>query len=233
MHKDHYLDIYKHHADLYHRMIEAEDVDGNLLPALKRLGSISGKRVIDLGSGTGRLPLLIHDQTTQVIGVDLHEGMLIEQLNQIQRVGGKWDLVQGDIRELPFPNEWTDVVTAGWAIGHFQSWFADDWEIQVDKVINEMIRVTNTGGVIIIIETLTTGSLTPAPPTEGLAKYYARLEEQCGFSRQEISTDYKFKDIAESKELIGFFFGKELEEKVLQNNWTRVPEWTGIWSFFK
>jgi ubiquinone/menaquinone biosynthesis C-methylase UbiE len=230
---DHYINIYKHHADRYHRMIEAEDVDGNLLPAIKRLGSISGKRVIDLGSGTGRLPLLLHDQTSQVIGVDLHSGMLIEQLKQIKRVGGNWGLVQGDIRELPFQNGWCDIVTAGWAIGHFQSWFADDWENQVDRVIIEMLRVTKNEGGIVIIETLTTGSLTPAPPTENLAKYYAHLEDHWGFTRQEVPTDYKFIDLGESKDLIGFFFGKELEAKVIQNNWIRVPEWTGIWGLIK
>jgi ubiquinone/menaquinone biosynthesis C-methylase UbiE len=230
---DHYKKIYNHHADLYHRMIQVEDMEGNILPTIKDISSISGKRVIDLGTGTGRFPILLNDQAAQIIGLDLHEGMLLEQKNQMQIVGGNWDLVQGDIRELPFPPGWADVITAGWAIGHFQSWFADNWEMQVDKAITEMLRVIKTGGGIIITETLTTGSKTPAPPTDRLAKYYSRLENKWGFSRQEISTDYKFIDIRESLELIGFFFGKEMEDKVLQNNWTQVPEWTGIWSFIK
>ena len=55
---DRFQEIYAYHADLYHRMIAAEDVDGNLLPAIERVAPIAEKRILDLGSGTGRLPLM-------------------------------------------------------------------------------------------------------------------------------------------------------------------------------
>ena len=73
---DHFQAIYAARAVEYHRMIAAEDLDGQLLPAIERVASLRGKRVIDLGTGTGRLPLLIGGQAAQLIGLDLHRDML-------------------------------------------------------------------------------------------------------------------------------------------------------------
>lgn len=227
---DHYIKIYTHHAETYHRMIAAEDIDGNLLPALEKVTSLKGKRILDLGSGTGRIPLLFHKQVEQIIALDLHWGMLYEQRQQQDQFNETWGLLQGDLRVLPFPGNYFDIITAGWAIGHFQSWFTTDWHAQVDRAINEMIRILKPNGALIIIETLTTGSTVPSPPTERLAEYYARLEDQWGFTRQEISTDYQFRDLNEAEDLVGFFFGEELAHKVCVNNWVRLPEWTGVWA---
>ena len=233
---DHYINIYSNHADIYHRMIAAEDVDGNLLPALQKVAPFSGKRVLDLGSGSGRIPLLAHPKAEQIIALDLHRGMLKEQQVQRERQNGTWELLQGDLRVLPFPENSFDLITAGWAIGHFQSWHNASWHAQVDKAISEMLRVVKPDGALIIIETLTTGSTIPAPPTERLGEYYNRLESKWGFTRQEVSTDYQFQDLEEAVSLSEFFFGEALAKKVQDNNWVRLPEWTGVWgkqaSFF-
>ena len=227
---DHYINIYSNHADIYHRMIAAEDVDGNLVPALEHIAQLKGTRALDLGSGTGRLPILLHPYAERIVALDLHMGMLHEQQRQQDLLNKTWGLIQGDLRVLPFPDNYFDLVTTGWAIGHFQSWHATDWHNQVNRAVNEMLRVVQPGGKLIIIETLTTGSTSPAPPTEGLANYYAHLENKWGFSRQEISTDYQFKNLDEAVALAGFFFGEELAQRVQKNNWMRLPEWTGVWS---
>jgi ubiquinone/menaquinone biosynthesis C-methylase UbiE len=226
---DHYINIYTNHADIYHRMIAAEDVDGNLLSALSKVTPFEGKHILDLGSGSGRLPLLLHKTAGQIVALDLHWGMLNEQQTQRDRNHGYWGLLQGDLRVLPLPENYFDIITAGWAIGHFQDWYPEDWQSQVDRAVHEMVRVVKPGGVLIIIETLTTGSTVPAAPTDGLAKYYDRLESRWGFTRVEIPTDYLFHDLDEAVELADFFFGEELAQKVRENNWVRLPEWTGIW----
>jgi len=227
---DHYINIYSYHADIYHRMIACEDIECNLLRTLEQLTTIKGKRVLDLGSGTGRIPLLIYSQAAQIFGLDLHFGMLSEQKRQRDQINGMWRLIQGDLRVLPFPESWFDVITAGWAIGHFQGWFPADWQNQVDRAVHEMARVLKPGGTLIIIETLTTGSSVPTPPTKKLAEYYKYIENQWGFTCQEISTDYQFMNLDEAIELAGFFFGDQLASKVRENKWVRLPEWTGVWS---
>jgi ubiquinone/menaquinone biosynthesis C-methylase UbiE len=226
---DHFQAIYAARAAEYHQMIAAEDTDAQLLPAIERIVSLRGKRVIDLGTGTGRLPLLIGAQVGQLVGLDLHRDMLRQHAAQRQRLDGRWGLVQGDMRQLPFRSAWADVVTAGWAIGHLRSWFADDWQAQIGSVLNEMHRVVVPGGALIILETLSTGSLTPAPPHAGLAEYYAWLEHTWGFRRETIPTDYRFASVEQAVARTEFFFGPELAAKIRANGWARLPEWTGVW----
>jgi ubiquinone/menaquinone biosynthesis C-methylase UbiE len=226
---DHFIHIYTHRADDYHRAIAHEDADGNLLKAIESVTALDGKRILDLGTGTGRLPLLLAGRAAQFVGLDLHWDMLRQSSYQRSVVGGQWRLVQGDMRRLPFPSGWADVVTAGWAIGHLCGWYAADWQIHIGRVLNEMHRAAAPGGTLFIFETLTTGSLTPAPPTEELAEYYNWLENEWGFTRQAISTDYQFASVDEAVARTEFFFGPEMAEKIRANNWVRLPEWTGMW----
>lgn len=227
---DHFKRIYSSRAPDYHRMIAAEDVDGHLAAALRQSAPWAGQRVLDLGTGTGRLPLLMAREAALVVGVDLHWDMLREQQRQRGRVGGQWPLAQADMRALPFPSDWAEVVTAGWAIGHLRGWHPDDWRTHIGQVLAEMERVAAPGGTLVVLETMTTGSLTPAPPTEGLAEYYAWMEETWGYTRQVLATDYAFGSVAEAVAHTEFFFGAELAETIRARGWARVPEWTGLWT---
>jgi len=223
---DHFINIYTRSAAQYHHMIQAEDVENNLLPAIERVASLTGKRVLDLGTGTGRLPLLFGTLPSQMLCIDLYAAMLREHK---RHKNGLWGVAQADMRQLPVPSRWADIITAGWALGHFTGWYGHSWQYEADKVLQEMHRIVRPGGALIIIETLTTGSLTPAPPGPKLAKYYGWLENAWGFSRQEISTDYQFQNVTETISCTEFFFGIELSNQVRVNGWSRLPEWTGVW----
>ncbi|MBI1882489.1 MAG: class I SAM-dependent methyltransferase [Chloroflexi bacterium] len=226
---DHFRYIYTHRAADYHQLITPEDCKGNLLPAMQQVTALRGKRILDLGTGTGRLPLLLDDQAAQVIGLDLHGAMLQENQRQRGRVGGRWGLAQGDMRTLPLPSNWADVITAAWCISHLRAWYADEWQTQIGRVLREMHRVVALGGALIIIETLTTGSLVAAPPTPALAEYYAWLESDWGFVRQTIRTDYQFASVAEAVSQTEFFFGEALAGAIRAHGWAELPEWTGVW----
>jgi len=89
--------------------------------------------------------------------------------------------------------------------------------------------VVAPGGALIILETLSTGSLTPAPPSPGLAEYYDWLEQAWGFSRETIATDYRFASVDEAIARTEFFFGADLAAKIRAQGWARLPEWTGVW----
>jgi ubiquinone/menaquinone biosynthesis C-methylase UbiE len=226
---DHFLQIYRHQAAAYQRLITVEDADGHLLPALQAITPLAGQRVLDLGSGTGRIPLLLRGLDCEVVAVDLHQTMLVEQREQMSLGAGDWGLVQADLRELPITAAWADVVSAGWAIGHFVGWYPDDWRAQVDRALAAMQRAAKPNGTLAIMETLGTGLRQPAPPSQGFAAYYAYIQER-GFARQEISTDYQFANADEAAEVCGAFFGDWIAERILAEGWSRVPEWTGIWS---
>jgi ubiquinone/menaquinone biosynthesis C-methylase UbiE len=230
---DHFQQIYTHEAAAYHRLIAAEDVEGNLLPALQALTTFPGQRVLDIGSGTGRIPLLLHDKAATIIALDRYPAMLREQKRQQDQVQARWSLVQGEMAQLPFGPAGFDVTIAGWVIGHLTEWAAAHWLPVAGQVVGEMERVTRPGGVLIIIETLGTGRTTPAAPTPALAEYYVWLETDQGFHQLEISTDYRFNNLPEAITLTGFFFGPEMAELVRTWEWIRVPEWTGIWWKFR
>ena len=226
---DHFKNIYSNMACEYHRMIEYEDVDGNLYDCIDKLLTSDVSRVLDIGSGTGRIPLLLSDPRFTVVGLDLYWEMLQENVRQRSLSAGSWLLSQGSAGALPMSPDCFDVLTAGWVLGHTCSWHLD-WQTELDIVLKEMHRVVRDQGVIIIMETLTTGSVIPSPPTAELANYYDWLENSWAFSRQEIRTDYRFPDVKEAISNTEFFFGEQLSSMIVDNNWSRVPECTGIWS---
>jgi len=228
---DHFKHIYAHRAAEYHRLIVPEDVDGNLLPALEQVTPLRHKRILDLGTGTGRLPLHLSNQAAAIVGLDLHAAMLQENRGQRDQVGGQWGLLRGDMRALPLPIAWAEVVTAGWSIGHATGWYPgrEAWQTEIGRILAEMHRVATPGGALIIIETLTTGSLEPRPPSPALADYYAWLEQEWGFTRQEIRTDYRFENVDDAIAHTEFFFGQELTAAIRERGWSRLPEWTGVW----
>jgi ubiquinone/menaquinone biosynthesis C-methylase UbiE len=226
---DHFKEIYAHKAAQYHRMISSEDVEGNLLQAIGNIIHTKGNTILDLGSGTGRIPLLLRNAGAKIISLDLNFPMLQEQKQYRHNEETNWNILQADMRFLPFRSEMMNGIIAGWAIGHFCAWYESDWQIQIKRVLTEMHRMAAPQAVVMILETMTTGSLTPAPPTPGLAQYYAWLETEWGFSRAVVQTDYQFETVDQAIEFTEFFFGPELSDTIRKNAWARLPEWTGIW----
>ena len=231
MKNDHFTQIYCTSGKNYHKMISVEDVDKNLKPALLSITSFKNKRIIDLGSGTGRIPLLFPEQ--RIISLDLHADMLEENINQQKLSRSNWPAIQGDMRLLPFSPNSFDIATAGWSIGHFTGWYKEDWKAQIERVLHQTNMLLKPGGCMIIPETLSTGNLIPTPPNAELAKYYNWLETTHHFQHQKIQTDYLFDSLEDSIFYSRFFFGEDLTEKVRHNKWVRLPEWTGIWYKFK
>jgi ubiquinone/menaquinone biosynthesis C-methylase UbiE len=226
---DHFKNIYATQAAAYHRMIAAEDTDGNLLKALQDITDLSGKSLLDLGSGTGRIPLLMHELAREVVALDLHFPMLREQRNQRDAREANWTILQADMRRLPFASRQFDIVTAGWAIGHFMAWYGKNAKAEIARVLTEMARVCTPGGALVILETLGTGQTQPAAPAESLARYYRWLESDWGFACREIRTDYQFDSVEEAIASTQFFF-PDLAPAIRANGWSRLPEWTGMWS---
>jgi len=47
--------IYDRHAREYNQLVNAEDCEGRLLPAIAAIAPLSGAAVLELGIGTGRI----------------------------------------------------------------------------------------------------------------------------------------------------------------------------------
>jgi ubiquinone/menaquinone biosynthesis C-methylase UbiE len=227
---DHFKDIYATKVDQYDAMVSREDYQGNILPALQNIHSLIGVEVVEFGAGTGRLTRLLSPIVGFIYAYDGSRQMLNHARERLLETGfNNWQLYPGDNRRLPQQDSIADIAIAGWSFAHLVGWYPDTWRNEVDKVLNEMNRVTKLNGVMIILETLGTGRESPEPPNEGLARYYNRLENEQGFSHSWIRTDYKFESVDEADKLTRFFFGDELADHILTEKITVLPECTGIW----
>jgi len=226
---DHFIQIYKKKAHEYHRMIASEDVDNQLLASIEQLCDLDGKTILDLGSGTGRLPILFWGKNIELIALDIQHQMLQYQKQIRDEVNGAWTILQADICQLPIASAVVDICTAGWSIGHTRGWYPDTWQKSIGTMLEEMTRVTKPGGNLLVMETLGTGAAAPAPPSTELAEYYRFLEYEWAFQKIVISTDYQFESVDQAVDFTQFFFGDEMAARIRKNGWSRLPEFTGIW----
>jgi ubiquinone/menaquinone biosynthesis C-methylase UbiE len=221
-------EVYVRHADQYDRLIQREDFQNNILRTIQGITSLQGKTVLDIGAGTGRLTNLLAPAVNTIIAMDLSLPMLKVTREIMQSMGlQNWSTAVGDNALLPVKDACVDLVVSGWSFCYLAVWGGERWRSILQSGLKGIQRVLKKNSCIIILETMGTGYETPHPPPH-LDNYFAFLKES-GFSFQWIRTDYRFESQAEAEELSAFFFGQELTEKVRNNQWTILPECTGVW----
>jgi ubiquinone/menaquinone biosynthesis C-methylase UbiE len=227
---DHFENIYANHADQYEALVAREDYQGNILKALELIRPLENLDVVEFGAGTGRLTCLLAPVVNSIRAFDASQPMLDIAAAKLKQSGvSNWQVNVADNRSLPVEDASADLAIEGWSFGHFQDWFPDIWRDEAGKAVAEMKRVLRHGGTAILIETLGTGREAPLPPHEGLEAFYAWLEAEHNFAPGFIRTDYQFESLDEAGRLTRFFFGDELADQVVANNWVILPECTGIW----
>lgn len=220
-----YRAIYENDAERYQQLVAAEDYRGELPQALERLVQLDDARVLEVGVGTGRITRLLVDRGARVLGYEQSAAMLAVARRLL---GDRFEGHVGDIRSVTVSARGLDLAIAGWVLGHFCEWYAGRWRQEIERVLGEMDRALRPGGTLVILETLGTGATEAHAPSAELAAYYELLENS-GFQRVELRTDYRFPSLPAALASIEFFFGPELAERVREQNWSVVPEWTGLW----
>jgi len=100
--------------------------------------------VLDVATGTGRVPLYLLDEPTfhgRVTGLDASIGMLAQAAAKLRPFGYRAGLVQQTADSLPFPDNTFDAVTCLEALEFFPSNMA---------ALAEMVRVLRPGGVLMV-----------------------------------------------------------------------------------
>ena len=111
---------------------------------LEALAELPLGRVLDIGTGTGRMAEMLAPLADHVVALDKSLDMLRVARAKLQDVpAGKVELVQGDFIELPFPAQSFDTVVL-----HQVLHFSQD----PDQVLAEAARVTEPGGRIVIVD---------------------------------------------------------------------------------
>ncbi len=220
--------IYLEQADRYELLVSREDFQSNIFEELAVIESFAGKTVVDLGTGTGRLARLIAPHAQSIIAFDASRSMLNVAGETLREMGHiNWQLGVADHRALPVGDAAADSVISGWSIVYLVVWHKANWDVELQKGLDEIQRILKPGGSIIILETLGTGHKTPEPPEE-LRDYYAFLEA-AGFDSTWIRTDYRFQTLEEAQDIVRFFFGDDMVGKIETNGGIMLPECTGIW----
>ncbi|WP_456287899.1 class I SAM-dependent methyltransferase [Paenibacillus sp. AK002] len=220
-------EIYDKQAQAYEAMVSRQP---DLTELIHRVKPYEGLDVLDLGAGSGRLSMLLAADARSLICTDISQPMLdiLDDKCSEALDSHNWTTMVADHRNLPVASSSVDLIVSGWSISYLADSSHEEWRENLELVMSELHRVLRPGGTILILETMGTGTETPNPP-DFLTGYYAQLEQQYGFSHQWIRTDYVFDTVEEALLHTGFFFGEELTDKIIANQWSTVPECAGVW----
>ena len=114
--------------------------------AVNKLREIQPKRILDLATGTGDFAIaLLKLNPTQIIGMDISSGMLEVGKNKMKakQVSHIIDMQLGDSENMPFEDGYFDAITVGFGVRNYE---------HLEKGLTEMLRVTRSGGKIVILE---------------------------------------------------------------------------------
>ncbi len=114
--------------------------------AVKKLKEINPERILDIATGTGDFAIQsLSLKPTEVVGVDISAGML-EVGKTKMKAKGVDHIVRmelGDSENLSFEDGYFDAVTVAFGVRNFE---------HLEKGLGEMLRVTRSGGRIVILE---------------------------------------------------------------------------------
>ena len=103
---------------------------------------IQGKRILEVGCGTGSLLTELLQRGYKAYGVDASPRMLTQARKKVEAVGFQGRVLQADIQHLPFPDNSFETI-----ISTFPTNYIADLE-----VLNEIQRVLYPGGRLVIVD---------------------------------------------------------------------------------
>ena len=222
-------EIYDSYADDYDRLVRYEDYKENLKKFLLKEIDWKDKIVFEAGIGTGRITEMYIHLAKQVIGADRAEHMLEKAERNLHSFPQKIQFVKMENDKLVFERDDFDIFIEGWSFGHT---YLDDpkkTRFWLNRLFERLKITMKSGGTVIFIETLGTCVDAPGDSIEVLNQFYSMIENDFGFLRKTLQTDYKFTDLDDTEIITGFFFGDEMAQKVRKLGSPIVKEYTGIW----
>lgn len=222
-------EIYKKYATEYDKLVTAEDYQNNLTEELLNKIEWDKKIVYEAGIGTGRLSKIYIDKIEKLYGFDREAHMLNRCKKNLKKYSDKIVLNVGENENLPLVKNKAHIFIEGWSFGHTIVENNNDIQSTTVKLLNNINQITTDNSVKILIETLGTNVKDPEINNTDLIEFYSLLEEEYAFVKTIVKTDYKFNDYREAAQIMGFFFGEEMKDKVLESKSAVVPEYTGIW----
>jgi demethylmenaquinone methyltransferase/2-methoxy-6-polyprenyl-1,4-benzoquinol methylase len=114
---------------------------------LKMVAAKKPSTILDIATGTGDLAILFATTSaTEIIGLDISQGMLDigKQKIEAQKLDSKIQMVLGDGENIPYADNYFDVITVAYGVRNFE---------HLEKGLSEILRTLKPGGQFIILET--------------------------------------------------------------------------------
>jgi len=220
--------VYDSRASDYDLLVSREDYMGNLWAEIDRVCNPDGLNVVESGAGTGRLTMQLVDKAEFVSAFDLSSHMLKHCERKLQiKHRSNWKLDVASHENLPISTTPADLFISGWAVCYSVVSYKEAWKEDLSRLVDRFRSMVRKDGSLIIIETLGTGTESPAPPSN-MIDYLSQLKD-LGFSESVVRTDYEFESVDEAECLCKFFFGDKLAEQVRNNKLKKLPECTGVY----
>ncbi|MEO0030717.1 MAG: hypothetical protein RIS94_475 [Pseudomonadota bacterium] len=144
----HAADYFARHAGEWDSLRSLHIADGPVEAALEAMlietGAAALGRLLDVGTGTGRMAELFADSADHITALDRSPDMLRLARTRLQHLpAGKVELVQGDFAQLPFAAGSFDTVLFHQVL---------HYALAPEAVLAEAARVTAPGGRIAIVD---------------------------------------------------------------------------------
>jgi len=124
---------------------EWDDLSEAVFQALVReSGGLAGKKVLEAGAGTGRISARLAQEGASVYLVDYSDKAIELEKRGFRAKGVEGHFHQGDIRHLPYADDFFDISWNSGVIEHY------NYREQM-VILGELARVTKPGGLIINI----------------------------------------------------------------------------------
>lgn len=109
---DDYLFLYAHRSE--------EEADKHIDLAIRHIRFRAGQSVLDIACGAGRHLLAFAKRGACVTGIDLSEVLIENARKRFRNTEFNAEFVQGDMREIPFQNEFDGVTMWFTSFGYFE-----------------------------------------------------------------------------------------------------------------
>lgn len=142
------------------------------VPLMQAIAPHQSPLVLDVATGTGRLPLALFDHNAfhgRVIGVDLSRKMLHIAADKLAEDNARVELLCMPAEDLPFHDAAFDVVTCLESL---------EFMHDIEQVLHEMARTLRPGGLLLVTNRINTHWM---PGKTFSDERFMQLLEACGF----------------------------------------------------
>lgn len=192
---------------------------------MRSVADWTGRRLLDLGCGTGfHLPRWAVD-AADVVGVEPHPDLVGIARRRVRRLDNV-DVLQGTAQQVPLPDASVDVVQARWAY-----FFGPGCE----PGLRELSRVVRRGGTAFVIDNDPTRSTFGAWFRRGYPKVdpvaVERFWTSHGWQRRPLDIRWSFSNRADFEAVVRIEFDRETADHVVSSySGVEVDYAVNLWS---